>query len=82
VACPCPLIDLFPYQRSGLKFGRSWPIGETDELLRARWRQLMQTSGEARKKAFRDNKYRKIERQYHSHIDGLPLPLADLPIDA
>jgi hypothetical protein len=78
-----PLIDLFPYQRSGSKFGRSWPIAETGDLLRARWRQLMRTSGEARKKAFKNNKYRKVERKYRSHIDGLPLPrLADLPINA
>jgi len=43
----------------------------------------MRSSGEARKEAFKNNKYRKIERQYRSHIDGLPLPrLAELPIDA
>src|SRR5205823_4271189 len=77
------LIDLFPYQRSGSKFGRSWPIAETDDLLRVRWRQLMRTTGDARKKAFKDNKYRKIERVYRSHLDGLPLTrLADLPVDA
>src|ERR1700732_2731777 len=34
------------------------------------------------KKAFKDNQYRKIDRAYPSHIDGLALPpIASLPTD-
>jgi hypothetical protein len=34
-----PLItNLFPWQTPGVKVGRTWPIGVTDEVLAARWR--------------------------------------------
>lgn len=68
------LADLFPYQRSGSKFGRSWPIAETQELLEDRWRKLLTESGPDRAKLFKNNQYRKIERQYADHMTGLPLP--------
>ena len=33
-----PLItDLFPWQQPGCKFGRTWPIGPSRELLQGRW---------------------------------------------
>lgn len=68
------VIDLFPYQRSGSKFGRPWPIAETQELLERRWQKLLSENGPSRAKHFKNNKYRKIERQYRDHISGDPLP--------
>jgi hypothetical protein len=68
------LIDLFPYQRSGSKFGRPWPIAETRELIDRRWNKLLGETGESRAKHFKNNKYRKIERQYRDHETGLMLP--------
>lgn len=68
------LIDLFPYQRSGSKFGRSWPIAETSELLEARWDELLKKEGAERATYFKNNQYRKIEKQYRSHVDGNKLP--------
>ena len=68
------LSDLFPYQRSGSKFGRLWPIGETQELLQIRWRKLLSESGTKRAKLFKNNQYRKIERQYIDHLSGELLP--------
>lgn len=77
------LIDLFPYQRSGSKFGRSWPIAETNDLLEARWNALMNGDAEQRKVLFKNNQYRKIEREYVSHVDGKKLPtIASLAIGA
>ena len=35
------LTDLFPWQESGVQFKRSWPIGETRDVLEARWRALL-----------------------------------------
>ena len=36
-----PLVtDLWPWQYSGTQWKRSWPIGETPEVLQARWRAL------------------------------------------
>lgn len=71
------LIDLFPYQRSGSKFGRPWPIAETQDLLQNRWNKLLSKTGAPRAKHFKNNKYRKIERQYRDHITGQPLPTLD-----
>jgi hypothetical protein len=68
------LIDLFPYQRSGSKFGRPWPIGETQELIGRRWAKLLGETGASRAKNFKNNKYRKIERTYRDHQTGLALP--------
>lgn len=70
---PC-LIDLFPYQRSGSKFGRPWPIAETRELLERRWRVLLSDVGSKRQERFKNNKYRKIENTYKDHRSGDPLP--------
>lgn len=69
-----PLSDLFPYQRSGSKFGRSWPIAETAELIQRRWDKMLAETGESRAKHFKNNKYRKIERQYRDHLSGVSLP--------
>ncbi|MDD7973190.1 type ISP restriction/modification enzyme [Roseinatronobacter alkalisoli] len=68
------LIDLFPYQRSGSKFGRPWPIAETRELIDRRWAKLLGEPCESRAKHFKSNKYRKIEREYRDHETGLALP--------
>jgi hypothetical protein len=35
------LTDLFPWQENGVQFKRHWPIGETREVLEARWQGLM-----------------------------------------
>ena len=48
------LLDIFPYQRSGSKFGRSWPIAETPELIRKRWRSLISRKGAERSKYFKE----------------------------
>lgn len=58
------LTDLFPWQHSGVQFKRTWPIGETREVLQARWNELLNQSGEARRTAFRETRDRKIDRQY------------------
>ncbi|WPZ04243.1 type ISP restriction/modification enzyme [Blastomonas marina] len=68
------LIDIFPYQRSGSKFGRSWPIAETRELIEQRWMTLLAKTGKERQKLFKNNQYRKIERQYRDHVTRNKLP--------
>jgi hypothetical protein len=46
-----PLItDIFPWQQSGVKAGRTWVIGETLELLDARWQRLFTASDEDTKR--------------------------------
>jgi len=53
------LTDLFPWQENGVQFKRSWPIGETREVLEARWKALLVASN--RETAFRETRDRKIE---------------------
>ncbi len=72
-----PLTDLFPYQRSGSKFGRPWPIGETRQLLQERWSKMLSKTGQKRADLFKNNKFRKIERRYRDHITGDLLPSLD-----
>ena len=78
-----PLSDLFPYQRSGSKFGRPWPIGETQQLLQDRWTKLVSVTGEKQAAHFKNNQYRKIERRYKDHITRDLMPaLGSLNKDA
>jgi hypothetical protein len=41
------LIDLFPWQQPGCKFGRTWPIGPSAAVLTQRWDRLVATSDAA-----------------------------------
>ena len=68
------LTDIFPYQRSGSKFGRSWPIAETEDLIRVRWQDLLSKTGKDRERYFKNNQYRKIQNQYTDHFTGKSLP--------
>ena len=44
--------DLFPWQHSGVKAGRTWPIGPTVEVLERRWRELIAESDQRRQALF------------------------------
>jgi len=47
------LTDLIPWQQPGCKYGRTWPIGTTEEVLRKRWLALVATTNaDARARAF------------------------------
>jgi hypothetical protein len=35
------VFDLFPWAENGVQFKRIWPIGETTDLLQARWKKLL-----------------------------------------
>lgn len=35
------LTDIFPWQENGMQFKRSWPIGESKEVLELRWKELL-----------------------------------------
>ena len=53
---PC-LVDLFPWQHSGLQFKRTWPIGETEEVLRRRLGQFIASSeARNRKELFKETR--------------------------
>ena len=58
------LIDLFPWQHSGVQFKRSWPIGETEAVLRRRLDRLATSRVEERKQLFKETRDRKIDQNY------------------
>jgi len=77
------LTDLFPWQHSGSQFKRTWPIGETADVLEARWRDFLRRDGSSRQNAFRESRDRKVNEQYAALVGNDRLPaLSSLPTDA
>ena len=58
------ITDVFPWQHSGVQFKRTWPIGETRELLEHRWRVLLSQPLEERARLFRETPDRNVRREY------------------
>jgi hypothetical protein len=58
------LTDLLPWQHSGSQFKRTWPIGETREVLVERWAALVRADPEARGSLFRETRDRAVGREY------------------
>lgn len=56
------LTDLFPWQTNGMQFKRTWPIGETRELLKRRWQQLLTIPSNKRGPAMRQTDARTINK--------------------
>jgi Type ISP C-terminal specificity domain/N-6 DNA Methylase len=77
------LTDLFPWQHSGSQFKRTWPIGETAEVLERRWREFLRLDGAARRTAFRESRDRKVNEQYAALTgNGRLAALSSLPGNA
>ena len=62
--------DVFPWQHSGVKAGRTWPIGETPAQLIERWRDLLAQSGDNQRIAFRETIGRQVDQRYENLHDG------------
>ena len=58
------ITDVFPWQQTGAVLYRSWPIGETKEVLTERWRDLLARDTNDRRTAFRETRDRKINNRY------------------
>ncbi|GAB4201497.1 MAG: hypothetical protein OHK0022_23590 [Roseiflexaceae bacterium] len=56
------LTDLFPWQANGMQFKRTWPIGETREVLERRWAALLALPPSARGAAMRETDARTANR--------------------
>jgi hypothetical protein len=69
------LTDLLPWQHTGVEMKRTWPIGQSADLLDRRWRRLA-TSGQLdRAGLFHQSRDRSVDRQYPSLFGTRP----DLP---
>ena len=65
-----PLItDLFPWQQSGVKAGRTWVIAPSANTLKERWDRLIQADGDKRKTLFKDSP---TGRKVHEPATQLP----------
>jgi predicted helicase len=72
------LIDLFPWQHTGITVNRTWPIAPEDGILVNRWRALLSLNN--RSKAFHEAQNRYISRPYPSLDGSKELPaIASLP---
>lgn len=61
------IVDLFPYHTAGAVFYRSWPIGETEAVLGARWERLRNAKSQDRKTLFKESRDRKIAHTVAQH---------------
>ena len=62
--------DVFPWQYSGVQLKRKWPIGETPEQLKERWRTLLARTGDDQRAAFRETAGRRVDRRYENLYDS------------
>jgi hypothetical protein len=62
------LIELMPWQHSGMQVKRTWPIAPDEETLKRRWRALLRADDRA--KAFKQTRDRKAGRTYSPLIQG------------
>ena len=65
-----PVTAIFPWQHSGVQLKRTWPIGETREVLAARWRSLIGRLSHDCRTAFRETPDRKVDRSYPRLMGG------------
>jgi hypothetical protein len=56
------LIDLFPWQQSGVQVTRLWPIAPDIEVLRTRWSEFVNSNNKT--ELFRETRDRQIDKQY------------------
>ena len=54
------LSDIFPWAHSGIQFKRTWPIGETKEVLEKRLSCLLESNAEDKRRLFRESRDRKV----------------------
>ena len=62
--------DVFPWQLSGAKFSRTWPIGVTIGALHSRWANLLAYPPSERPAVFRESVDRKTAGQYQPVAGG------------
>lgn len=76
------LIDLMPWQHSGVQLKRTWPIAPDEETLKTRWESLLSETD--RSTAFRESEDRTVSGTYSISLteNSDTTPIAQLPEDA
>ena len=68
------LDDIFPLLLNGAQFKRHWPIGETVELLKTRWEELIKSAKSKRKVLFRETSGWKVTKTIDVDLPGKGQP--------
>ena len=76
------LIDLMPWQHSGVELKRMWPISADEDILKKRWRGLLQSNDRA--VAMRATQDRQVDKSYNVDLLGYSdlTPISQLVADA
>jgi hypothetical protein len=64
------IMDLFPWQHSGVQFKRNWPIGVTEDVLKERWKSLISAPQDQKGTLLRETGARHIDIQYKDSFTG------------
>ena len=62
--------DLFPWQHTGSQLKRTWPIGETPDVLAERWQKLLDQPQDGRNSYFKETRDRKVGDRYQRLVNG------------
>ena len=73
------LTDLFPWQQPGCKFGRTWPIAPSREILEQRWAAFAEAPRDEKPTLFMTAK---TGRNVNTRVEGLPRLIDAAPEDA
>ena len=76
------LVDMFPWQHSGIQFKRLWPIGGDQSVLEERWRTLVSLPKNERATAFRETTARQVTSAPGATQAAKYTGIMDLPSDA
>jgi hypothetical protein len=70
-----PLVtDLWPWQYSGTQWKRTWPVGETPEVLQSRWRALTSAAASERAKLLKETPTCTVKRTALTFDRAIELP--------
>jgi len=58
------LTDVFPWQHSGVEYKRTWPVGETSDVVRQRWQTLLAAPDREKPGLFRETPDRRVTQAY------------------
>lgn len=72
------LTDIFPWQHSGAQFKRTWPIGESQAVLAARWKRLAASRLAEKRLLFKETAARRVDESYEAVWGGRLPPLSEL----
>jgi len=69
-----PVSVVFPWSGRGIQFSRSWPIAETEDIVRTRWDRLVEVPTSQRSTLLKESRDAQTTRDYPSFLSDTRLP--------